>query len=185
MIAMRQSSPVSGHSRPDRPTSVSPGHRLAAALGSGFLGAAALTLLHETLRRVVPEAPRMDLLGERAIERAMCWAGYEPPEGRTLHQVALAGDLASNTAYYSLVGLGRPERAIARGAAIGLVAGVGALTLPGPLGLGTDPARRSVGTGLMTVGLYLGGGLVAGLAYRRLGSNRLPPKIPFLRSAPQ
>lgn len=173
MIAMRQSSPVSDYSRSEQSVSVSLGHRLAAAFGSGFLGAAALTLLHESLRRIVPEAPRMDLLGERAIERGMRWAGYEPPQGQTLHQVALAGDLASNTAYYSLVGLGPPERAIARGAVIGLVAGIGAVTLPGPLGLGTDPARRTMSTGLMTVGLYLGGGLVAGLAYRRLGSGRV------------
>lgn len=37
-----------------------------AALAGGAAGAAALTLLHETARQTVPDAPRMDVLGERA-----------------------------------------------------------------------------------------------------------------------
>lgn len=153
----------------ERPSSPGAGRQFAAALGSGFLGACALTLLHETIRRFVPHAPRMDILGERAIVKGMEWADYEPPRGETLHQVALAGDLAANTAYYSLVGLGAPESAMARGAAIGLVAGVGAVVLPGPMGLGTEPGSRTAATGLMTVALYLTGGLVAGAAFGQLG----------------
>ena len=35
------------------------------ALASGVAGACALTLLHEGVRRAVPDAPRMDVLGER------------------------------------------------------------------------------------------------------------------------
>jgi len=106
----------------------------------------------------------MDILGERAIVKGMQWAEYEPPQGETLHQVALAGDLAANTAYYSLVGAGAPKSALSRGAAIGLVAGVGAVVLPGPMGLGTEPGSRTAATSLMTVALYLTGGLVAGAA---------------------
>jgi hypothetical protein len=138
------------------------------ALGSGFAGACALTLLHETVRKTVPDAPRMDVLGERALVKMMRNADVEPPHGNALYRATLAGDLVSNGLYYSLVGVGNPAGAFVRGALLGLAAGIGAVTLPGPMGLGTSPSRRTNATALMTVGLYLVGGLAAAAAYRAL-----------------
>jgi hypothetical protein len=43
----------------------------ARALISGFVGARTLTLIHETARRVNPNAPRMDILGMRAISKSL------------------------------------------------------------------------------------------------------------------
>ena len=40
-----------------------------AAIGAGLAGAVALTLVHETARRVIPHAPRVDVIGVRAIAR--------------------------------------------------------------------------------------------------------------------
>src|SRR5690349_10569171 len=77
-----------------------------AAVGAGIAGAVALTLVHETARRVIPHAPRVDVIGVRAIARPMRAAGYEPPHYNRLHNIALAGDLAANSAYYSLIGAG-------------------------------------------------------------------------------
>jgi hypothetical protein len=37
------------------------------SLLSGFAGAVALNVLHETVRQVYPKAPRVDVLGKRAI----------------------------------------------------------------------------------------------------------------------
>jgi hypothetical protein len=37
------------------------------AMGSGLVGAVALNLLHETARQFIAEAPRVDVLGKRAI----------------------------------------------------------------------------------------------------------------------
>jgi hypothetical protein len=142
------------------------------ALGSGFAGAAALTALHETVRRYVDDAPRMDVLGERAIERGAKLAGIEPPRGETLHQAAMAGDLAANSLYYSLVAAGRPETAWVRGAALGLAAGLGAVFLPGPMGLGEEPSNRTGATRAMTIGWYLLGGVAAGAAYSLLGRRK-------------
>ena len=142
------------------------------AVTAGAAGAVALTLVHEGVRRVADDAPRMDVLGERALAAGLRAAGAEPPPEPQLHRLALAGDLASNTAYYSLVGLsGGPEGAVARGLLLGVVAGVGAVYLPGPLGLGEAPSRRTPQTAAMTVAWYTLGGLVAGLAYSALACD--------------
>jgi hypothetical protein len=143
------------------------------ALAGGFVGAAALTALHESLRRLRGDAPRMDVLGERAIARGLGAAGIDPPPPEALHGPALAGDLAANTLYYGLIGLGPREWTLARGAALGLLAGVGAVALPGPMGLGSAPSNRTPATRAMTVGLYLAGGLVAAAVMQALdGGDR-------------
>ena len=138
------------------------------ALGSGLIGAVALTVLHETVRRFIPDAPRADILGMRAIKKVMESADADPPADDELHDWALGGDVLSNTLYYSLIGLAKPKDALLTGAALGLAAGVGAVGLPGPMGLGTAPTRRTEGTAAMTVGWYLVGGLVTAATYRWL-----------------
>src|SRR5438874_1816411 len=101
-----------------------------AALGSGLIGAGVLTAAHEATRRAVRDAPRIDVLGERAIAGSMRAAGLTPPAQEDLYPAALAGDLVSNSLYYALVGLAEPETAPAVGALLGLVAGLGAVALP-------------------------------------------------------
>ena len=140
------------------------------ALGSGLAGAVALTLVHETARRLRDDAPRMDVLGMRAIAKTLHAADVEQPDVE-LRDLALAGDLAANSLYYSLVGFGKREDALLCGAALGLAAGLGAVTLPGPLGLGLQPTERPPVTQLMTVTWYLLGGLAAGAAYLALTSD--------------
>ena len=139
------------------------------ALGSGLLGACALTLIHETARRFVDDAPRVDVVGMRAIAKTMRAAGFEPPV--PLHEAALVGDIVSNSFYYSLVGVGSRDDALRNGALLGLAAGLGAVYLPEPLGLGRQPTKDSPQTQVMTVAWYLLGGLVAGAAYRALVSD--------------
>jgi hypothetical protein len=138
------------------------------SLGSGLAGACALTALHETARQFIPEAPRADILGMRAIKKIMESADEEPPADDELHTWALGGDVLSNTLYYSLIGLAKPENAILTGAALGLAAGVGAVALPGPMGLGTAPSSRTPATTAMTIGWYLVGGLVTAGAFALL-----------------
>ncbi|PTX22754.1 hypothetical protein C8N40_101582 [Pontibacter mucosus] len=130
------------------------------AVAGGVAGACALTLLHETLRRFVPDAPRMDVLGMRAISKLMNMAGEEPPQDeKELHNWTLAGDILSNSVYYSLAGTGKD--AWWRGAILGAAAGAGAVLLPGPMGLGEAPSNRTTKTQAMTIGYYLLGGMVA------------------------
>ena len=150
-----------------RPRRRSPQPSPLAAIGGGIAGAVALTLVHETARRVIPHAPRVDVIGVRAITRPLRAAGYHPPRYRTLHSAALAGELVSNSAYYSLVGAtGDPAHVWRRGAVFGLLAGLGAALLPPAMGLGQQPHRRTPFTQLLTIAWYFLGGLAAAGAYR-------------------
>jgi hypothetical protein len=138
------------------------------SLNSGFAGAMALTAIHEIARRTFEDAPRMDLLGQRAIGNISEMVFGEQPSGEDLQEMSLVGDIAANSLYYSLVGAGPCEGAIVRGAVLGLVAGVGAVALPGPMGLGSDPSNHSNATRAMTVAWYTLGGVAAGAIYRLL-----------------
>jgi hypothetical protein len=87
--------------------------KLTTALLSGLAGAAALTALHETVRRIRSDAPRMDTLGRRAIAKGLEAAGLETPREDQPQAVALGGDIVANTLCYSLACLGKPS--LARG----------------------------------------------------------------------
>jgi hypothetical protein len=139
------------------------------ALGSGLVGACALTLVHETARRYIEDAPRMDVVGMRAITKTLRAVDVEPPV--PLHETAMVGELVSNSLFYGLVGLGDPEDGLRNGAALGLAAGLAAVYLPEPLGLGRQPSHNSTETNLLTVAFYLFGGLAAGAAYQALSAE--------------
>ena len=134
--------------------------RMHRSMIAGAAGAGALTLVHQMARAVTPYAPRMDVLGKRALQRA----GVGADDDRQLERHALAGDLIANSAYYSLVGAG-PGRPWVRGLALGLAAGVGAVLLPRRIGLGDPPNAHRRDTRLMTVAWYAVGGLVAAAAF--------------------
>jgi hypothetical protein len=129
-------------------------------LVSGLIGAVVVTVLHEMLKRSVPNAPRLDTLGMRTISKLMLAGGQAPPSGPALLGAALGGDLAANASYYSLVG-GAANPVLA-GAALGAAAGLGSVFLPEHMGLGRQPTRRTPQTSVMTVALYTVGGLAAG-----------------------
>ncbi|CCH52615.1 hypothetical protein BN8_01628 [Fibrisoma limi BUZ 3] len=136
------------------------------ALGSGLTGAIVLTVLHETVRQFVPQAPRADKLGERVLIKGIRAAGHSAPAEDDLYVPAMIGDIASNALYYSLVGLNDGKSPLLIGTALGTAAGLGAVMLPGPMGLGEKPTRRSTATSAMTVAWYLVSGIVAGTTYK-------------------
>jgi hypothetical protein len=138
------------------------------ALAAGVCGAVALTAVHQLARRITNEAPRMDVLGERAIARTIRAAGGVLPTQPVLNRWALAGDLIANSAFYSMVACGRDAHMWRRGVAMGLAAGAGALVLPRRLGLGDAPKSHHLGNQVMTVAWYLIGGIAAAGAGRAL-----------------
>jgi hypothetical protein len=141
------------------------------SFGSGFAGAAAVTLVNEIGRRVIPHAPHLEVLGMRGLATILRGADQPLPERDTLFDVTLAGDLLSNSLYYSLAGAGGPRGALVRGALLGLAAGLGAAFLPPKVGLGHQPDEYTPNTQLMTIAWYVIGGLAAGTAARLLASN--------------
>jgi hypothetical protein len=86
-------------------------------------------------------------------------------------RLALAGDLVSNTLFYSLTGVGEKSHAWRTGGLLGLGAGVGAVTLPPLLGLGRRPTRRTRATKAMSVGWYVAGELAAAATLRLIERN--------------
>lgn len=134
---------------------------LLVGLGSGLVGAVALTAAHEALRTNAPRAlrPGMDVLGMRALKKLGRGVGLDPGHGRTLRRRALVGDLIANTAFFALVARGRSP--MTRGVTLGLLAGLGALGLPRFLGLGKAPRSQRRSVKLETVGIYVIGGVAA------------------------
>lgn len=132
----------------------------ARSLTSGAAGALALTALHELVRRRVSYAPRMDIVAMRGLRRVL----PREPHRRRLHQLALAGDLLSNSVYYSFIAARTPGRTWLRAVVLGSAAGLGAIVLPERLGLGTPPHSQRRANQLMTVSWYVAGAAAAAMA---------------------
>lgn len=136
-----------------------------ASLTSGLISSVALTLAHQTLKNNVSQAPRMDKLGMEALAGALGYAGIPVPGKKKLYYGTMAGDIAGNAGYYSLVGM-NPRHSILTGAALGLMAGIGAIALPAKLGLTEKYSNKTGKTQLLTLGLYVSAGLIAGVVHK-------------------
>lgn len=102
----------------------------------------------------------MDVVGMRAVSRLCELCGCEAPDAGRLFGVTLAGDLLSNALYYSAAASTAGRTTWTRATALGIAAGLGAVLLPGPLGLGKPPHNENVRTRVLTVAYYLAGALV-------------------------
>lgn len=146
---------------------------------SGLAGSITLTTLHELMRKREPRAPRMDLLGMQALSKLLNSVGWKVPGRQALFGWTLFGDLGTNAFYYSLIARGSQRHIWLKGAMLGLAAGVGAVLLPGRLGLDEKPSSRSTFTMLATMAIYLAGGLVAAGVARNIANREeaADPKI--------
>ncbi|MDB5197929.1 MAG: hypothetical protein JWP88_2300 [Flaviaesturariibacter sp.] len=142
------------------------------ALLGGLAGATVLTLVHEGTRHLVPNAPRMDLLGMQGITKLLKGIGKNPPEHDTLYGITMAGDVVSNALYYSIAGSSTHKNVVYKSVALGFAAGIGALVLPKPLGLSEAPNKRTTTTAVLTVALYTFGGLASGIAMKLLQKRK-------------
>jgi hypothetical protein len=140
-------------------------------IAAGLAGALVLNLLHESARRLSSNAPQINRVGEEAISKSLKTINIDPPTGKKLFGLTLASDLLSNAAYYSMVGSGKEENILWRGAGYGLAAGVGALTLTKPLGLDDTPVNKTVQTQILTVAWYVLGGLAAAFVAKKISEK--------------
>ena len=139
---------------------------------SGVAGAIVLNVVHQLVKKVDKDAPHIDKIGEEGLSKSIKTVGYEPPRGNKLFAATLVGDLVANSIYYSLIGKGKRENLLLRGIVYGAVAGIGALTLTKPMGLDDRPVNRTTKTKAMTIGWYVLGGVVTGLAHKLINSRR-------------
>ena len=142
--------------------------KLLKSLLAGFAGAAALNILHESVRRLDPDAPRIDLLGEQALSKSINRLNLEVPGGNNLYQATLAGDIISNSLYYSAIGVGEGKNIYLKGALAGITAGLGAISIPDKVGLDDTPVNKTDKTKILTVAWYVIGGLVTAAVFNRL-----------------
>lgn len=142
-----------------------------ACIVSGMAGSLVLTLFHQLLKANVADAPRMDKLGRQALKKMLIATGCDVPRKANLQKITLVGDLVGNAAYYSLVGV-KPASALTTGAVLGLAAGIGAVVLPGELGLNPTYSNATTKTQVLTIVLYLTGGLVAGAVQQILSRKK-------------
>ena len=135
---------------------------------AGLFGAGVLTVVHESLKHVVPHAPRTDVLGSRAIVATFRRLGLPRPRPWPLYAMAIGADLSSNAAVYAAVAVGGDRSVYRRGGLIGAATGLTAWLLPPAIGLGRMPGRRTPYTQAMTLAWYTAGGLAAAWAWQRL-----------------
>ena len=109
----------------------------------GLAGACTLTLLNERVKKLDKDAPRMDLLGMNAVARLMKGNNILAQTAGKLFPIAIAGDLVSNSLYYSMADTGDQQKTLMRGALLGLGAGLGAVVLPKTLGLNEEAKHSS------------------------------------------
>lgn len=136
------------------------------ALAGGLAGSLALTLIHEATRRIEPKAPRMDKLGMEALTHVLKYTGKTVPSRKNLFYKTLAADIIGNALYFSLAGMGGRKNVMLKSIGLGLASGIGAVLMPKPMGLNPKPSNRTPATRIMTVGLYLAGGLAASIALK-------------------
>ena len=133
------------------------------AIASGLAGACAVTLMNETIRQVDEGAPRLDVLGMRALSKVT--------DGDHLRAKAMGSDIVANTLYYAIVAAGPAEKAPLCGLAMGFGAGLGAVALPGHMGLGNDTTNRDTKRRVLSVVYYTTAGLFAGMLFQKLASR--------------
>ncbi|MEJ7692496.1 hypothetical protein [Daejeonella sp.] len=143
------------------------------SLIAGFAGATVLNVLHETLRKLDSDAPRMDLIGEEVVKKSAEALDIDPPTGKELYGIALAGDMVSNASYYAALGVGGQKFMLLRAVGAGLAAGIAAVKAPKPLGLNEAHVANSEKREVMTIAYYVIGALVTAGVYSMLEKKGL------------
>jgi hypothetical protein len=134
-------------------------------MAGGLAGALSVKMMQELMKRVDPSAPRLDLLRKQAGFKIADKMGNGSTNARKLNNMTAAGEIFSNTLYFSLTAAAG-KKAIPLGSLLGLGMGAGAVALPSKLGLNSYFSAGTRKRKLMTMGIYLVGGLVAAAVSR-------------------
>ena len=146
--------------------------KIESAMEGGITGATTLTILHEIVRKLDKDAPRMDELGKEALGKLFKKLNLDVPDNDKLQVLSTSVELISNGLFYSLAGAAGKNNVYLRGILLGLTAGIAAVALPGKLGLDERASNRTDKTKIMTIAWYLIGGVVAAAVTERLEERR-------------
>lgn len=152
--------------------------RLANAIEGGVVGATTLSLLQEALHKIDPKTPQPFFHKSGIIKKLKKSSGK--PQRRTKLFITLAGELLANAGYFGLAGLGKKKNAVLTGGLLGAAAGLGVAFLTdkenenNPEGAnGRSHQDADMQQKIMTVALFTAGGVVAGIAMKRLNKKSL------------
>lgn len=143
----------------------------------GLAGACALTLINQLVSKVNKDAPRLDLLGMNAVAKYVKSPTNAPFLVQKLFPMAVAGDLISNSLYYGMATGNNSRQTLVKGLLLGLAAGVGAVALPGKMGLEESHTNRTRTTQALTIAWYTLGGIVAALTINAIEENKAEAKL--------
>lgn len=131
--------------------------KLLSSLAGGIAGACVVTLLHEVVKKIDKNAPRVDLLDKEVSNN---WHDLDEGE-RKLFLEEIAGNLAANSVYFTIASLNDKHAATPDGAQ-GVMAELSSVYAPGlknalnVKGEGSGDKMRA-----LTVAYYFVGGWVA------------------------
>ncbi|NBL63699.1 hypothetical protein GV828_00635 [Flavobacterium sp. NST-5] len=137
---------------------------------SGFGGAIVLNILHESFKHSAIDSPRIDKVGEEAVQKTLGFFGKQISNPQTLYNTTLAGDLLSNAAYYSMIAKD-PTNAWSKALSLGLTAGIGAVMIPEKVGLNDKPVAKNTQRQVLTVGFYVAGALATAAIVKLLAKK--------------
>lgn len=136
---------------------------------AGLGGAILLNILHESLKNQ-DNMPRIDLVGEEALEKTLAMFGTSIESPRNLYFATLAGDIVSNGLYYSAICTDK-KTLWQRAFALGTAAGIGAVVLPKKLGLDDKPVTKNTQVKSLTVAYYIFGALATAAIYKAISKQ--------------
>lgn len=157
---------------------------IARVLEGGLTGATTLSLIQETLHKIDPGGPRPLLHKSGTLKKIQKHAGDKTKHSSKLF-IQLAGELLPSAGYFGITGLGKKKNAVARGALLGALAGLGTAFLGEDENKDdTSAATKSNGAlfshhqkealkKIETTLLFTAGGMLAGMAVKKIKKGKL------------
>ena len=149
--------------------------KAASILKNGLTGAATLTLLRETLDTADPGNSKVLPLHKKGVFRQLKKASQKKGMGAVKGYVDLAARLLGMVGYMGVTALGKKKNTLLRGGMLGALAGVAAILMND----NDDPAVSSQELWrkrVITMALYILGGLVAGGAIKLINNGKKKSK---------
>jgi hypothetical protein len=148
--------------------------KLATALESGITGAATLTLLREALDHFDPEGSPGSFFQKKGIIRELKKTKDKKGVDAIEAYIKIAAETISLAGYMGLSALGKRKNAILRGGALGGVAGLIAVLINNVSSENDDSVtdKDVLRQKVMTIVLYILGGLIAGGAVKMLKKKK-------------
>ena len=138
-------------------------NKLTSALEGGLAGAATISLLRDTLKKINGHSSHINLFDGKNLQKRLKKSGSKKPLKAAKKYINLAGDLLGSTAFLGLSSLSKKKNALLRGALLGTAAGIGSVWLreDDDTKVGSENEKDNFLTKALEVSLYTIGGMIA------------------------